>query len=150
MVTALVDPQKNLSEFWTAIGNKLRPSITVTATISVDVTVTPETAPIVITERLQMGERVASGEEKIIKETREESFLVGGQVTDRNATAVKGATVTLVGLGVTASTDREGRYVLGMMNPGSYTLQAKTNGTTAEKTITVPAERPDNYDVQLT
>ena len=117
MITALVDPQKNLSEFWTAIGNKLRPSITVTITISMDATETPETAPVVITEHLRMGERIASGQEKMITETVEESFLVGGQVTDRAATPVEGATVTIVELRLTAVTDRQGRYILQVMKP---------------------------------
>src|SRR5437660_2880081 len=53
MVTALVDPQTNLSEFWTAIGNKLRPSLTVTVTIAMEV-LTPETAPMVITSDVRL------------------------------------------------------------------------------------------------
>ena len=61
LVTALVDPQKNLSEFWTALGNKLRPSLTVRATISVKDLMMPKTEPMVIIERLRSGVRSAAG-----------------------------------------------------------------------------------------
>ena len=57
LVTALVDPQKNLSEFWTALGNKLRPSLTVRATISITDLIPPKTESMVVTEHLRLGVR---------------------------------------------------------------------------------------------
>ncbi len=53
MMTAQTDGLKEPAEFWTAIGNKLRPSLTVTVTIGMEV-FTPVTAPIVITEEVRL------------------------------------------------------------------------------------------------
>ena len=83
LVTALVDPQKNLSEFWTALGNKLRPSLTVRATISITDLIPPQTEPMVITEHLRSGVRSAPDEESIIPATLEESFVLAGESATR-------------------------------------------------------------------
>jgi len=59
MVTALVDPQKNLSEFWTALGSQLRPSLTVTATIAIEV-IAPVVTGIVTRRELEIGQQTSS------------------------------------------------------------------------------------------
>lgn len=149
MVTALVDPQKNLSEFWTALGNKLRPSLTVTVTISMD-GLTPETAPMVITEKVLLGERISPEEEEIDPATQEEFFRIGGQVTDAGNMPVEAATVTLVERGLSATTNAEGRYTLSMIASGAYTLRVQKDAAVKEVSITVPAPKGRNYNVQLT
>jgi len=149
MVTALVDPQKNLSEFWTALGNKLRPSLTVTVTISMDV-LTPETAPMVITEHVRLGERTLAEGEKIKPETLEEFFRISGRVTGAGNMPVEAATVTLVGRGLSGTTNAEGRYTLSMIASGAYTLRVQKDAAVKEVSITVPAPKGSNYNVQLT
>ncbi len=59
-IATLVDPQRNLSEFWTALGNRLRPSLSVTATIAMDVTA-PQIAKIVTTSELKLSPRALGG-----------------------------------------------------------------------------------------
>jgi hypothetical protein len=141
LVTALVDPQKNLSEFWTALGNKLRPSLIVRVTISLADILAVETAPMVITERLRFGERTAPDEEKM--------FRIGGKVTDAANAPVAGAAVTLVELGLTAETDANGRFVFGRMKSGAFTLRVKKAAAQRDLTINVPASTGSNYDVQF-
>jgi Pvc16 N-terminal domain/Carboxypeptidase regulatory-like domain len=63
LVTAVVDPQKNLSEFWTALGNRLRPSVTITATIAMDL-LEPEVEGIVLTAYVGLGQRTSLDEAK--------------------------------------------------------------------------------------
>lgn len=77
LVTALVNPQKNLSEFWTALGNKLRPSLTVRVTISLADVLAPETEQIVTARELYLGERTSPDEEKIEPATLEKRILIG-------------------------------------------------------------------------
>jgi Pvc16 N-terminal domain len=60
MVTALQGPQKNLSEFWMALGSHLRPSLTVTATIAMDV-YKPEEVAMVSTREIRLKSLVPSG-----------------------------------------------------------------------------------------
>ncbi len=58
MVAMHPDALKNLSEFWTSLGNRLRPSLTVTVTIGMDVFMR-EVAPVVITEEIRLGQHLA-------------------------------------------------------------------------------------------
>jgi hypothetical protein len=150
MVTALVDPQKNLSEFWTALGNKMRPSLTVRVTISIRDLIAPETAHMVITEDLRFGVRSAPDEESIIPATLEERFRIGGRVSDALNQPVRAGIVTIVELGLSARTNADGRFVLGMIKSGDFTLQVKTATTEQEFAVKVPAPSGKNYNVQLT
>lgn len=150
MITAQTEGFKNPAEFWTAIGNKMRPSLTVAVIISLEIC-PPENAPIVITEEIRLGQRILSGEEKISSETKEELFHINGRITS-NKEPKENLTVTLVELGIKTQTDVDGRYVLGSMNSGNYTLFVQSDNTVLkESIITVPASKETankNYDVE--
>ena len=150
MVTALADPQKNSSEFWTALGGKLRPSLTVSVTISMTDLVVPETAQMVVTERLKLGVRTAPDQESIIPAALEESFRIVGRVSDASNQPVAAAMVTIVELGLATQTSADGRFVLGLMKPGDFTLRVKTATTESNFPIKVPAPKGENYNVRLT
>ena len=77
MVTALVDPQKNFSEFWTALGNKMRPSLTVRVTISLADIRPVETEHMVTARKVLLGVRTSPEAEEITPETLEELILTG-------------------------------------------------------------------------
>jgi hypothetical protein len=139
---------KNPAEFWTAIGNKMRASITVTVTISMEL-VAPITAPITKTGLVRLGVRGAPpGAETLIDATKTEFYRIGGKVTSAG-NAVSGATVAVAGAGLAARTDGEGDYILGAMAAGAYTLNVQSNGTAKQVPIQVPAPKDSNYDVQL-
>ncbi len=150
LVTALVDPQKNLAEFWTALGNKLRPSLTVKVTISLTDVLVPETEHIVTTRELYLGERTSADEEEIEPATLEKRILIGigGRVIDADKKPMSGATVTLKGLDLRAITDLEGRYKLSVTQPGSYTLRVQKGERVKEASIAVHAG--SQHEVQLT
>src|SRR5689334_12868813 len=76
MVTlAAADGMKNPAEFWTALGGKLRPSFTVTVTISVPVA-KPEKPVKLVTEReLRVGEK-APGKQELLSAS--EPVVKGG------------------------------------------------------------------------
>ncbi|MEW6212600.1 MAG: Pvc16 family protein [Acidobacteriota bacterium] len=147
MMTSQADGLKEPAEFWTAIGNKLRPSISITVTIGMEIA-EPVTAPVVITETIRFGERTSKDEEKISPATLQELFRIGGRVTGADDKPVAQATVTLTGTGLVARTDADGLYVLGVMPAGSYTLRAESGGTTKDKSVTIPAAGGD-YDMKF-
>lgn len=147
MMTSQADGLKEPAEFWTAIGNKLRPSITITVTIGMEIA-EPVIAPIVITETIRFGERTAKDEEIISPATLQELFRIGGRVTDASDEPVVGATVTILNTGLVARTDTNGLYVLGVIPAGNYTLRAQSGGTTKEVPVTIPAAG-GNYDVKF-
>ena len=149
MMTSQADGLKNPAEFWTALGSTLRPSLIVTATIAMDV-LKPETAPMVITEDIRLGARTSPDEEKISPETLEGFFRIGGQVTDATNAPVANATVMLVEAGLTTETDSGGRYSLGSIKAGIYTLRVRSGDAAPQKfSITVPAPPESNYNVKL-
>jgi hypothetical protein len=150
LVTALVDPQKNLSEFWTALGNKLRPSLTVRVTISITDLIRPKTEPMVITEHLRTGVRTAPDEESIVPATLEENFRIGGRVIDTSSRPVAAAMVTVDELGLTTRTDIDGRFILGMIKSGDFTLRVQTATSESNFPIKVPAPSEGDYNIQLT
>jgi hypothetical protein len=142
MVALHPDALKNISEFWTSLGNKLRASVTVTVTVGMDV-FAPVTGPMAITGKTTIGEINAAA-------TRSNSYLIGGVVTDSSSATVADASVMLVELGLVSATGSDGRFTLGYMKAGSYTLRAKSGAKTRNVAITVPAAAGKNYDVQLT
>jgi uncharacterized protein DUF4255/carboxypeptidase family protein len=148
MMTSQPDGLKDPAEFWTAIGNRLRPSITITVTIGMEVQA-PVTAPLVITDAVRLGERTAPDEEEIAVPTLETFFRIGGKVTGAGNQPVSGAEVSLVGTGFATKTQAGGRFILGIMPAGTYTLRVQAGQTTKNVTITIPASVGSNYNVQL-
>lgn len=148
MITARANGIKEPAEFWTAIGNRLRPSITTTVTISMEV-FPVVTAPTVITEEIRMGERTAPDAQTIDPATRITRLRIGGRVHTAANVPIANATVTLVDTGLSATTDADGRYVLGSMPAGGYTLRVQSGAATVNVAIAVPATAGQRYDVQV-
>lgn len=140
------DELKNPAEFWTAIGNKLRPSLTVTVTISMDVFPTI-TAPVTKTVEVRIGERLPD-QEQLNAATEQDFFRIGGQVTT-SGNPVSGATVSLLNTGLAARTDSNGLYVIGAVQGGSYTLKVQSGTASKQQSIAIPATAGSNYDVQI-
>lgn len=141
MVALHPDALKNLSEFWTSLGSKLKPSLSLTATISLPI-FAPVTAPLVTAGQIGLEQTDSPA-------THIASLIIGGTVTNAASAPVAGATVTLVEIGRVATTDANGRYTLGAVTAGNFTLHVVSGTSTKDKAITVPAMAGNNYDVQL-
>ncbi|HWS90140.1 MAG TPA: Pvc16 family protein [Pyrinomonadaceae bacterium] len=148
MVAARADGLKNPAEFWTAVGNKLRPSVTVVVTISLD-PFEPETAPLVITSQVRVGERTPAEEQKLQPKTAQDFFYVGGQVRGPDGAPLAGAALALKGTAHKAVADVEGRFSFGPLAKGSYTIRAQAGQAVKELKIVVPAASGSNYNVQF-
>ena len=142
MLVARTDGLKNPAEFWTALGTRLRPSFTLTATISIDI-FPAETTPIAITSAIQLAQLG-------IADTRSDAFRIGGVVTDAASQPVAGATVAVVERNLQVLTDAKGEYSLGPVPAGSYTIRVQAGGSARQVTITVPAPAGSTYDFQVT
>lgn len=141
VLTAQAGELKSPSEFWTAMGSRLRPSLTVSATISIQ----PFTADIVpLAATKQFGVEPIDN-----PAAREDLFEFGGQVTDAGSNPVDEATVTLVEPGLVTTTDADGRYRFGLVAARDYTLRVEKLPATAQVTVTVPAPVGSNYNVQF-
>lgn len=141
IVTAQAGTLKSPSEFWTAMGSRVRPSLSVIVTLSMQ-PFTPQTFAVAVTK--QFG--VAPIDNPA---AREDMFEIGGRVTDAASNPVDAAVVTLVELGLVTHTDITGRYSLGLIAAGAYTLRAEKLAATTQVTITVPTTVGNDYNVQF-
>jgi Pvc16 N-terminal domain/Carboxypeptidase regulatory-like domain len=142
LMTAQAGELKSPSEFWTAMGSRLRPSLTVSATISIQ-PFTADIFPIAATKQF--------GIEPIDNPAaREDLFEFGGRVTDAGNNPVDAATVTVTELGLVTTTDVDGRYRIGLVAASDYTVRVEKLPATTQVTITVPAPLGgSDYNVQF-
>jgi Pvc16 N-terminal domain/Carboxypeptidase regulatory-like domain len=141
MVALHPDALKNVPEFWTSIGNKLKPSLTLTATISVPV-FRDESDFLMTTQitRFALGEGPPS----------EEWVRIGGLVRDLVGGGISGARVDVLDAGLSTKADASGRYQFDRVPVGTRTLRVSAVGfqpTTAQRIVPGPSE---NYNVSLT
>ena len=149
LITSQADGLKNVSEFWTAIGNKLRPSVTLAVTISMQ-PFAAETAKVVIEAETRIGERVALDKKAISPATLVDGIRISGRITDAADAPVAKAKVSIVETGRSAITNSDGVYSLGLLQAGTFTLRVESGSNVVNKTITIPATAGKNFNVKLT
>jgi hypothetical protein len=150
LVTSRTNGLKEPAEFWSALGGRLRPSLSVTVTIGLEVFAADEPVPLITTEEIRIGERVSSEQKRL--PGAEARFRIGGRVLAADGAAALGADISLVEAGLSTTTDDDGRYTLGPVASGGHTLRAQSGTAEATMTITVPrpgGSPPDGYDLQL-
>lgn len=139
MITAQAEGLANISEFWSAIGSNLRPSLNVKATISIQ-TSEPQPETTAVTERVFRQEDTTSG------------FGVEGKVRDDKGAPVRGARVTIQELGMSVTSEKDGRFSFGRVPIGKYNVRVnwKTGEVMKRKSveINVPATA-GAYDIEL-
>lgn len=136
-----VESLKGAAEFWTAMGNQLRASFTVTVTISLS-WVPDVTGPIVTTKRAGFAPATPTVEETLIQ--------VGGLVVDPGGNGIPDAFVDVLDAGVRAITDNEGRYSLPQVPAGNRTLRVVAVGfQPTTLAVPVPGSASD-YRITLT
>jgi hypothetical protein len=155
MMTAKADGLKEPAEFWTALGNKLRPSLSLVVTISMQPFEAETTGLVTLPPEILIGERTTTAspdELKISAATTPGPFRIVGLVTDASGAAVAGAVVSIATLGLSTKTDEKGRYSLGMIPAkpaGSYTLRAQSPSGTRTRIIKLPAPAGTTFNVKL-
>jgi Pvc16 N-terminal domain/Carboxypeptidase regulatory-like domain len=147
MVALHPDALKNLAEFWSSLGSKLKASLTVTITISVPV-FSDITDFIVTTENFGFAPGMSA--------PAETSLAFGGQVVNSLSQGVAGAFVdvldplSLVPSAPQQTTRRSGHYVFPQIAAGNYKLRAVATGFQPQiQSVTVPGV-PGDYQIQLT
>ena len=75
---------------------------------------------------------------------------IGGTVRSKTGDdPVAGIEVAIKGTGLFSTTDGQGRYQLGSVPPGQYTLVAwKPDGKVYQKKVTIP-NQDGNYDMEV-
>jgi len=145
------DGLKEPHEFWTAIGNKLRPSITVCVTIGMEMEILkPKKQGIVVAHDVRLDDSASRPEHTLEGAAPRGPFSVAGRVTDSAGKPVVGATVSLPGASLSSTTDEDGWYFLRGVARGPHILKVEQQGKSQELlSITVPAPRGGNNDLRV-
>ena len=137
------DGVRNPAEFWAAIGNRIKPSLLLSVTVSVQVFDT-EQYPSVVTSEIRLKTHPGGA---VLDAP---FFRIGGTVVDAAAAPVANAGVRVVERGRSTLTEANGTFSLSAIPAGSFTLRVTLGAATQDRAITVPAPALSDYNVQLT
>jgi hypothetical protein len=139
------DTLTNPADVWNALDNEMRPSVPLIITLAVD-PYKPFVTPLVRTRELRIGQSDQPATEKLVAETGPDVFWsIGGTLhTEKAFDKIK---LTLVERDLPISLQEEGRFTIGKLRAGEYTLEITANGGQPKRhKIKVPA--PD-YDLDV-
>ncbi len=145
MFTAVPDERLNLSEFWNALGIPPRAAFTLTATVALDLAPVAPVGPPVESKEMVYKKLLAP---ETLGPTIDEGIEIGGVVT-HNGIGVQGVTIQIASLGLTTTSDAQGRFRLSILKSGTYSLQATKGNSSASKPVAVPPAALNEYDIQL-
>jgi len=145
------DRLTNPAEVWSSLDNEIRPSVSYIITLALDPWA-EITSPLVKTLTLRTGQAAGLPHQaRLVDGTRAELVDLGGYVHDHAhpGTPQVGVQVAVKGTGLFATSDDQGRYILGSLPPGEYTLVAwPAEGKPAERRVSLPGKAGD-YDFEL-
>jgi len=135
---------------WSSLDNEIRPSVSYIVTLALDPW-QEVTGPVVRTLTFKAGQafyperlqKLQAGEEAI------NLVYIGGTVHEKGNSQkpFPGIQVAVKGTGMFAQSDGQGRFRLGGLLPGQYTLVAwMPDGKTIERPVKLPADDGD-YDI---
>jgi hypothetical protein len=129
----------------------MRPGVSYLITIALDPWM-EITGPIVRTLVMRSGHTASLPHYRnLVEGTLTEMVDIGGTIRDpaREGLPAPGIQVAVKGTGLFTSSDEQGRFILGSLPPGEYTLVAwPSKGKPKEKKVSIPAPE-GNYDIDL-
>ncbi len=137
------DRLTNPAEVWSALDNELRPTIGYIVTLEMNPW-EEVSGPAVRVLTMKTKRGVNRQTNSVVSEM----LRIGGIVRSGD-TPVAGVQVQVKGTGYAAITDNNGRYRLGAILPGDYTLVAwPSDGDALETAVTISSSN-GNYDINL-
>lgn len=139
------DTLKNPADVWSALDNEIRPAIPLVVTLTLD-PYAPQITPLVRSRLLRVGQS-AEPEEKVLEAEPDPDLFwtIGGRL--RTEKPLEEIHLTLVERGLDVPILDEGRFSIGRLRAGDYTLQVRFDGGKPKRhPISVPA--PD-YEIEV-
>jgi hypothetical protein len=149
------DRLTNPAELWGSLDNEVRPSVSLLVTLALDPW-EEISGPIVRTLILRSGQRrELPGRPQLHEDTLSEMVDIGGTVwlDGKTGQPATGVDIAIKGTGLFTKTDHQGRFILGSLPPGEYTLVAwSSKGKPRQKNIQISAQgsqEDHDYDLEL-
>ena len=145
---AQYDTSPNLTDFWSALDNELRPAIVCMVTMALNPYLLI-TGPLVRTRELRFGQAQEPAlAQNLIKPAGIDTYwTIGGTLRSQSPLEVDQVRSTLVERGLEIEVKPEGRFSIGNLEAGDYTLECVIAGGAPRRyKIKVPA--PD-YDIEV-
>jgi hypothetical protein len=151
LATLQGDLTRSPAEFWSALGGKLRPSFTLTATIALMSSEAPVSAHLVSTSKLVVASKKPDIPEKDGK-LEEVVFQIGGRATESGSgKLISGVAIALPALSRSTETDAQGQFSFSGIPAGTYELRFTKAGYEIETlSVQVPGGTPTAFDIELT
>jgi hypothetical protein len=131
------------ADFWTAVGGQYKASLDYVVTLACESGIAYERGPEVRTQTIGAGlADAAPGGPALaggVPGTITEMHRFGGKVVDADGAPLPDVWITLPDIGLFASSDRQGRFLLSRVPPGNHTLVARTrDGAEATAEVAIP------------
>ena len=139
-MVAQYDEFRNPTDVWNVLDNEIRPAIACVITLALD-PYQPITTPLVRTREIRFGQTGAPWLGQLDEGTEAERFWTsGGMVrSDRPLDALQ-VHLTLVERDLEVSLQPDGRFAIGGLKAGDYTLEVAVEGRKPRRfSIAVPA-----------
>ncbi|MCL6429564.1 MAG: DUF4255 domain-containing protein [Anaerolineae bacterium] len=144
----VADPEflRNPADLWNVLDNELRPAISCVVTLALN-PYQELVGPLVRTRELRFGQAVGLPLRESLAEPAKAQALwaVGGRV--QGAGPFEGMSLTLVERGLRVPVQPDGRFTIGNLEAGAYTLELFVEGRKPrQQRITVPST---SYDIEV-
>jgi hypothetical protein len=145
LMAAQEDELRNPTDVWNVLDNEMRPAIVCIVTMALD-PYKPIVGPMVRTRELRFGQAARPWQEQLDEPDKPETFwTIGGTIHTRKP--MDELRLTLVEQGLEIPIQDEGRFTIGRLRAGDYTLEVTVDGDQPQRyKIAVPS--PD-YDLEV-
>lgn len=136
----------NTGDIWSALENTLRPALVLQTTVALDPVVSIPAGPPVRARELRVGQRdqtVLPAQALLAEAPPESLWTVGGTLRVQKG-ELRAPQVRLTERDEVIPVSGEGRFVIGRLRAGEYTLQVAAEGRRA-RTFKIKVPAPDYY-----
>jgi hypothetical protein len=147
IMVAQYDELRTPSDVWNVLDNEMRPALACIVTLAIDPYL-PLVTPLVRTRELRIGpSRLPLLQELDERASADLFWSIGGALRSELPLDFEGVRLTLVERGLEVPLQPEGRFAIGHLEAGEYTLELTMAGRPPRRyPITVPAA---DYDLEV-
>jgi hypothetical protein len=146
-MVAQYDELRTPTDVWNVLDNEMRPAVALVITLAIDPYL-PTVTPLVRTRELRVGPAPVPLSQQLDQRIEPDRFwTIGGTLHTGRLLKVEDVRLTVVERGLEVPLQPDGRFAIGRLEAGDYTLEVLAKGQEPRRfPITVPAA---DYDLEL-